>query len=88
MADKKEDSKDESDLENLAAAFEGFEVSRYIDEHGIDPSRISRYRETKTGEIIFLCAEDSPTGERIYYTLRASPKTKDWKKIVSEYKKE
>lgn len=83
---KNEGSKEEPDLEALASL--GDEAGMYHDEHGINPARILRYREDKEGNIIFLCHEETPDGKRFFYILRASKKTGDWKKVVSDYRKD
>ncbi len=59
-----------------------FEMQKYHDEFGIDSSRIRRYRTNEKGETILLCSV-----ENNFYVIKISPKTRNWKKTVSEYTK-
>jgi len=87
MSDPKEDSKELGNLEEALGKF-GIEVTKFRDQYGVDPSKIVEFRETKKGEVIFLCQEETPDGKQTFYILKASQKTDDWKRVVSEYKKE
>jgi len=87
---RKERDKKQEVPSNLEKAFSslGIEAGKYKDQYGIDPSRILRYKEDNKGNLKFLCHEVPLKGKELFYILRATQKTDDWKKIISEYQED
>lgn len=73
-------------LKNLEATLSSLDTTarKYLDQYGISPSRIRRYRVDEGGDIIFLCCDEN----NLFYLLRAGPKTPNWDEIVAQYLKE
>jgi len=63
----------------------GIPARKFIDELGIDPSRIMRYKERADGTSVFLCYEENPDGSSSFYILTGTKKTKNWKEIIKSY---